>query len=77
MNPYAKHFSTINASDLVLIDSEGFVMKGGNQAIINTAGFVIHLEVHKARPDIVTAAHAHSIYGKAWSTFRKPVKMLS
>ena len=29
--------------------------------------------IHKARPDIHAAAHCHSIYGKAWSTFGKPV----
>jgi ribulose-5-phosphate 4-epimerase/fuculose-1-phosphate aldolase len=24
--------------------------------------------VHQARPDVIAAAHAHSIYGKSWST---------
>ncbi|KAF9873244.1 hypothetical protein CkaCkLH20_09407 [Colletotrichum karsti] len=77
LNPYAKHFSAMKASDLVLVDSEGFVVEGGNQAVINTAGFVIHSEVHKARPDVMAAAHAHSVYGKTWSAFGKPVEMLT
>lgn len=77
MNPYAKHFSLMKASDLVLVDAEGYVVEGGNQALINTAGFVIHSEVHKARPDVVAAAHAHSVYGKAWSVFGKPLEMLT
>jgi ribulose-5-phosphate 4-epimerase/fuculose-1-phosphate aldolase len=34
---------------------------------VNTAAFVIHSQVHAARPDVVAAAHAHSIYGKSWS----------
>jgi ribulose-5-phosphate 4-epimerase/fuculose-1-phosphate aldolase len=34
---------------------------------VNTAAFVIHSQVHSARPDVVAAAHAHSIYGKSWS----------
>ena len=31
------------------------------------AAFAIHSQVHAARPDVVAAAHAHSVYGKAWS----------
>src|SRR5207249_2867098 len=30
--------------------------------------FAIHSQVHAARPDIVAAAHAHSLYGKTWSS---------
>lgn len=67
----------MKASDLVLVDAEGYVVEGGNQAVINTAGLMIHSEVHKARPDIWAAAHAHSIYGKTWSAFGKPIEMLT
>lgn len=77
MNPYAKHFSIMKASDLVLVDGEGYVVEGGAQAPINEAGFMIHSEIHKARPDVVAAAHTHGIYGKTWSAFGKPVEMLS
>jgi ribulose-5-phosphate 4-epimerase/fuculose-1-phosphate aldolase len=28
----------------------------------------IHSQIHLARPDVVAAAHSHSLYGKAWST---------
>lgn len=31
------------------------------------AAFVIHSAVHKARPDVVAAAHTHSMYGKTLS----------
>lgn len=77
INPFAKHFSTIKASDLVLVDSEGYVTEGGNQAVINEAGFIIHSEIHKARPDVISAAHTHGVYGKTWSTFGKPIEMIS
>jgi ribulose-5-phosphate 4-epimerase/fuculose-1-phosphate aldolase len=77
MNPFAKHFSTIKASDLVLVDSEGYVTKGGAQLPVNEAGFMIHSEIHKARPDVVAAAHTHGIYGKTWSAFGRPVEMIS
>lgn len=77
MNPYGRHFSLMKASDLVLVDSEGYVASGGNQACINEAGFMIHSEIHKARPDVVAAAHTHSIFGKTWSVFGKPIEMHS
>ena len=34
---------------------------------MNVAAFAIHAAIHEARPEVVAAAHAHSIYGKAWS----------
>jgi len=35
---------------------------------INPAGFFIHSQLHAARPDVIAAAHAHAVHGKAWST---------
>ena len=35
---------------------------------MNTAAFAIHSAVHAARPDVIAAAHSHSIYGKSWSS---------
>ncbi|KAI1120152.1 class II aldolase/adducin domain protein [Nemania abortiva] len=77
LNPYVKHFGSMTASDLVLVDHNGYVVEGGNQAVINTAGFYIHSEIHKARPDVIAAAHAHSMYGKTWSVFGRPLEMLT
>ncbi|KAL4928460.1 class II aldolase/adducin domain protein [Aspergillus undulatus] len=77
INPFAKHFSAMKASDLVLVDGDGYVTEGGAQLPINEAGFMIHSEIHKARPDVMAAAHTHGIYGKTWSVFGKPVEMLT
>ncbi|KAL3453912.1 class II aldolase/adducin N-terminal [Aspergillus insuetus] len=77
MNPFAKHFSAMKASDLVLVDTDGYVTEGGAQLPINEAGFMIHSEIHKARPDVMAAAHTHGVYGKTWSVFGKPIEMLS
>src|SRR3990170_7946087 len=66
VNPLAKHFSQIRVSDLILVNHEGQVVEGN--AMVNTAAFVIHSQVHAARPDVVAAAHSHSMHGKAWST---------
>ena len=40
---------------------------------VNPAAFAIHSAVHAARPDVMAAAHAHSVYGKAWSALGRPL----
>lgn len=44
---------------------------------INTAAFAIHTEIHKARPDVHAACHAHSVYGKAFSVFGRELDMIT
>ncbi len=65
VNPFAMHFGHIRVSDLICVNRDGEVVEG--DAAVNTAAFVIHSQVHEARPDVAAAAHAHSIYGKSWS----------
>lgn len=66
VNPFGMHFSQIRTSDLILVNEQGEVIEGDHP--VNTAAFAIHSRVHAARPDTVAAAHAHSIYGKTWSS---------
>ena len=66
VNPFGMSFRQIKASDLILVNHEGNVVEG--HMPVNKAAFAIHSQVHAARPDVVAAAHSHSIYGKAWST---------
>ena len=66
VNPFGMHFSQIRVSDLILVNHHGEVVEG--HAHVNTAAFAIHSRVHANRPDTVAAAHAHSMYGKAWSS---------
>jgi len=77
MNPMCVAFSSIKASDLVLVDPEGYVSEGGAQLPINMAGFYIHTAIHKARPDMQAAAHCHSIHSRTWSVFGKPIDMIT
>ncbi|KAF5374972.1 hypothetical protein D9758_000234 [Tetrapyrgos nigripes] len=77
MNPFAEHFSTITKSMLVLVGPDGYVSPHGAQLPINTAGFYIHSAIHKARPDVHAAAHCHSLHGKAWSAFGRPIDILT
>ncbi len=75
VNPFGMHFSLIHASDLVLVDHSGKVLNGGH--VINDAAFAIHSRVHAARPDVIAAAHAHSLYGKTWSTLGRLLDPIS
>ncbi len=65
VNPFGMPFRHIRVSDLIRVDERGEVVDG--DAFVNTAAFAIHSQVHAARPDVMAAAHAHSLYGKAWS----------
>ena len=60
--PVRHDFSHIRVSDLLLVDDDGEVVEGDRP--VNEAAFAIHSHVHEARPDVVAAAHAHSLYGK-------------
>ena len=59
-------FSLIKASDLILVDHKGEVIDGGECRLLNTAAYMIHHAVHEARPDVMCAAHSHSIYGRTF-----------
>jgi len=66
VNPFGLHFGQIRVSDLVLVNHSGRVVEGRGE--VNLAAFAIHSRIHAARPDVVAAAHAHSLYGKSWSS---------
>jgi ribulose-5-phosphate 4-epimerase/fuculose-1-phosphate aldolase len=66
VNPFGMHFSHIRVSDLVLVNEHGEVVEGDRP--VNEAAFAIHSRLHMARPDVVAAAHAHSLYGKTWAS---------
>ncbi|MFI7099672.1 class II aldolase/adducin family protein [Streptomyces sp. NPDC050161] len=75
VNPFGMSFRQIKVSDLVLVDHDGNVVEG--RFPVNRAAFCIHSEVHKARPDAVAAAHAHSLHGKAFATLRRRLDPLT
>jgi ribulose-5-phosphate 4-epimerase/fuculose-1-phosphate aldolase len=65
VNPFGMHFGHVRVSDLILVNHGGEVVEGNMP--VNGAAFAIHSQIHAARPDVVAAAHSHSIYGKSWS----------
>ncbi|ETK31697.1 class II aldolase/adducin family protein [Microbispora sp. ATCC PTA-5024] len=66
VNPFGMSFRQIRVSDLILVNHEGQVVDGRHH--VNQAAFAIHSMVHQARPDVVAAAHSHSVHGKALSS---------
>jgi ribulose-5-phosphate 4-epimerase/fuculose-1-phosphate aldolase len=66
VNPFGMSFRHVRVSDLILVNHQGEVVHGNKP--VNRAAFVIHAAVHAARPDVVAAAHAHSVHGKAFSS---------
>lgn len=69
VNPYGMHFNKIKASDLVLVNPDGVVVEG--KYAVHKSAFSIHAAVHEARPDVISSAHTHSVYGKTWSVSGK------
>ena len=63
VNPFGRSWAHLRASDLLLVDIRGALLEG--DGVLNAAAFAIHSEVHRARPDVVAAAHAHTRFGRA------------
>ena len=75
VNPLGMSFRRLRVKDLMLVNHLGEVVEGNWP--LNTAAFVIHSQIHAARPDVISAAHSHSLHGKAWSTLRRPLDPLT
>jgi ribulose-5-phosphate 4-epimerase/fuculose-1-phosphate aldolase len=71
VNPFGMSFRQVTVPDLILVDGDGTVVEGNGP--VNLAGFAIHSQVHRARPDVVGAAHAHSLYGKSFASLGIPL----
>ena len=69
VNPLGMNFAHITVSDLLLVKEDGEIIQGDRP--INPAAFFIHSAIHKVRPDVNSAAHAHSIHGRTFSTLGK------
>src|SRR5690242_18250636 len=75
VNPFGMNFKQICVDDLICVDHSGEVVEG--DASVNQAAFAIHSQVHAARPDVVAAAHSHSVYGKAFSSLGRKLAPLT
>lgn len=77
VNPFGVAFSQIKASDLILVDHDGKVVDGGPCRLLNTAAYMIHAAVHAARPDVICAAHSHSMYGRTFCALGRPIDIIT
>ncbi|WP_432102191.1 class II aldolase/adducin family protein [Streptomyces sp. bgisy091] len=75
VNPFGMSFKHIRVSDLLLVNHDGDVVRGRHR--VNRAAFAIHAAVHEARPDVIGAAHSHSVYGKALSATTQTLEPLT
>ena len=75
VNPLGLLFEEVTADDLLRIDHAGNIVEGKHD-MYNQAGFAIHSEIHKARPDVVAICHTHSPKGTAFSSLGIPMKIL-
>jgi ribulose-5-phosphate 4-epimerase/fuculose-1-phosphate aldolase len=78
INPLGVHFGMMRASDMICVDLDGEVVGGNVEGSINAAGFQIHSAVHRARPnDVHAICHTHSVHGRAYSAFARPLEMIN
>jgi novobiocin biosynthesis protein NovR len=75
-NPLAQPFSTILPADLIRVDADSGKTVEGEQ-LVNIAAFNIHAEIHRARPDVQTVIHLHTVYGRAFSAFARKLPPLT
>jgi ribulose-5-phosphate 4-epimerase/fuculose-1-phosphate aldolase len=66
VNAFGQPFNDIRTSDLLLVSHTGEILEG--DYAVNQAAFAIHSGIHMTRPDVIAAAHSHSLHGKAWSS---------
>ena len=75
VNPMGISFKQMKMSQLLLVNHKGDVVEG--EGLLNGAAFTIHSNIHAARPDVIAAAHSHSIYGKSWSALGRELEMIT
>ncbi|KAL4946556.1 hypothetical protein BDV06DRAFT_182398, partial [Aspergillus oleicola] len=77
VNPFGVAFSQIKSSDLIQVDHSGTVIAGGPCRLLNSAAYMIHSAIHAARPDVLCAAHSHSLYGRAFCTLGRELDIIT
>lgn len=71
INLYGLLYKEITASSLVKIDLDGkIIWKPDTDYGINTAGYVIHGAIHRARRDVTSVIHTHTRAGMAVSAMK-------
>lgn len=65
VNPYHLRWDEVRAEHVMRIDLDGTVVDGAGW-FVSTA-IRLHLELHRARPDVAVAVHNHPQWGTTWA----------
>ena len=71
MNPRWRHFGSIRASDLLLLDSNDASVMDGPDAP-DPSAWTIHGTIHRERPSVRVILHCHPPYATALATLKDP-----
>jgi L-ribulose-5-phosphate 4-epimerase len=63
-NPWLVRWDELRPEQIIRIDLEGNVVEGEWPVPL---GIPLHLELHRARPDVQVAVHNHPLYGTVWA----------
>lgn len=75
INPFGLSFDSIKASDLMRIDFHGNILEG--DGFIHPGGAPLHSALLSIRPEVESAVHTHSPYGKIWSSTGRLIEPIS
>lgn len=63
-NPWLLHWDELRPEHVIAIDLDGNVIEGDWPVPL---GIPLHLELHKARPDVQVAVHNHPLFSTVWA----------
>lgn len=67
-NPWMLTWEEVRPEQVIVIDLEGNVVEGDWPV---PPGIPLHLELHRARPDVQVAMHSHPLFGVVWADLRE------
>ncbi len=63
-NPWLLHWEELRPEHVIAIDLDGDVVDGDWPAPL---GIPLHLELHRARPDVGVVVHSHPLFATVWA----------
>lgn len=70
ITPSGIPYERLTADDLVIMDSEGVVVKGGKKP---SSEFLLHLLTYEKRPEVKGIVHFHSSFASAFASLGKEI----
>lgn len=73
ITPSGRHYDTMKADDIVLVDMEGHRVEGELAPSIET---MLHLGIYKARKKVCAVVHTHAVFGSTIAVTGKEIPPL-